>query len=264
MVTNDIIFSIIFCIIIIYFYKHLKKKNRENFVNISIPNIATYLINLDQSKDRLEYITKRFKEANIKFIRFNAINGKKLNLKKIYKNGTVSAKWLKRGQIGVAMSHITLWKTLRNWEEDIAIIFEDDVIIPKNFWILVKQYMKQLPKDWDMFFLGGTSVIGSKYSKNLLVPAKESTKGIYNTGFFAYMVNKKCLDTLIEKSKPLVTAIDNQIKDFAFKYLNVFYAYPGIVSHNYEFESTNNKISNNIGYFISTQYLKKARKITLL
>jgi len=172
MVTNDIIFSIIFCIIIIYFYKHLKKKNRENFVNISIPNIATYLINLDQSKDRLEYITKRFKEANIKFIRFNAINGKKLNLKKIYKNGTVSAKWLKRGQIGVAMSHITLWKTLRNWEEDIAIIFEDDVIIPKNFWILVKQYMKQLPKDWDMFFLGGTSVIGSKYSKNLLVPAK--------------------------------------------------------------------------------------------
>ena len=74
MVTNDIIFSIIFCIIIIYFYKHLKKKNRENFVNISIPNIATYLINLDQSKDRLEYITKRFKEANIKFIRFNFIH----------------------------------------------------------------------------------------------------------------------------------------------------------------------------------------------
>ena len=78
------------------------------------------------------------------------------------------------------------------------------------------------------------------------------------------MVKKKCLDTLIEKSKPLVTAIDNQIKDFAFKYLNVFYAYPGIISHNYEFESTNNKISNNIGYFISNTFLKKARRITLL
>ena len=265
-VTNDIIFSIIFSIIVIYFYKRLKIKNkdRENFVNISIPNIATYLINLEQSKDRLKYITKQFKEANIKFIRFNAINGKKLDLKNVYKNGTISAKWLKRGQIGVAMSHITLWKTLRNWEEEIAIIFEDDVIIPKNFWILVKQYMKQLPKDWDILFLGGTSVIGSKYSKNLLIPAQEATKGIYNTGFFAYMVKKKCLDTLIEKSKPLVTAIDNQIKDFAFKYLNVFYAYPGIISHNYEFESTNNKISNNIGYFISNTFLKKARRITLL
>jgi len=267
-VTNDIIFSIIFCIIVIYFHKRLKKKNknknRENFVNISIPNIATYLINLEQSTDRLEYVTKQFKKANIKFIRFNAINGKKLNLKKAYENGTVSAKWLKRGQIGVAISHITLWKTLRNWEEEIAIIFEDDVIIPKNFWILVKQYMKQLPKDWDILFLGGTSVIGSKYSKNLLIPAQEATKGIYNTGFFAYMVKKKCLDTLIEKSKPLVTAIDNQIKDFAFKYLNVFYAYPGIISHNYEFESTNNKISNNIGYFISNTFLKKARRITLL
>ena len=265
-VTNDIIFSIIFSIIVIYFYKRLKIKNkdRENFVNISIPNIATYLINLEQSTDRLEYVTKQFKKANIKFIRFNAINGKKLNLKKAYENGTVSAKWLKRGQIGVAISHITLWKTLRNWEEEIAIIFEDDVIIPKNFWILVKQYMKQLPKDWDILFLGGTSVIGSKYSKNLLIPAQEATKGIYNTGFFAYMVKKKCLDTLIEKSKPLVTAIDNQIKDFAFKYLNVFYAYPGIISHNYEFESTNNKISNNIGYFISNTFLKKARRITLL
>ena len=41
-------------------------------------------------------------------------------------------------------------------------------------------------------------------------------------------------------------------------------AYPGIVSHNYKFESTNNKISNNIGYFISNTYLKKARRITLL
>ena len=265
-VTNDIIFSIIFSIIVIYFYKRLKIKNkdRENFVNISIPNIATYLINLEQSKDRLKYITKQFKEANIKFIRFNAINGKKLDLKNVYKNGTISAKWLKRGQIGVAMSHITLWKTLRNWEEEIAIIFEDDVIIPKNFWILVKQYMKQLPKDWDILFLGGTSVIGSKYSKNLLIPAQEATKGIYNTGFFAYMVKKKCLDTLIEKSKPLVTAIDNQIKDFAFKYLNIFYAYPSIVSHNYDFESTNNKISGGIRYLISNKYLKKARRITLL
>ena len=160
-VTNDIIFSIIFCIIVIYFHKRLKKKNKTK----NRENIATYLINLEQSTDRLEYVTKQFKKANIKFIRFNAINGKKLNLKKAYENGTVSAKWLKRGQIGVAISHITLWKTLRNWEEEIAIIFEDDVIIPKNFWILVKQYMKQLPKDWDILFL---DILGSILKANCL------------------------------------------------------------------------------------------------
>ena len=40
MVTNDIIFSIIFCIIIIYFYKHLKKKKQRKFCKYINPKYS--------------------------------------------------------------------------------------------------------------------------------------------------------------------------------------------------------------------------------
>ena len=59
------------------------------------------------------------------------------------------------------------------------------------------------------------------------------------------MVNKKALNTLMEKSKPLVTAIDNQVKDYAFKHLNIFYANPQLITHNYNLSSDNNRISGN-------------------
>jgi len=261
--TNMEIYIIILGIIILVIFVKNKKKNLEKFVNLKIPNIITYIINLEESPERLKYISEQLTDANINFIKFKAINGKRLNLNKIYADGLVTSKWLKKGQIGVALSHITLWKTIKNWEEDIAIILEDDAIIPTNFWIRLKICMKQLPDDWDMLFLGGTSIIGSKYSANLLKPTTLKTKGIYNTGFFAYMVNKKCLKVLIQKSKPLITAIDNQIKDFAFKNLNIFYSYPPIITHNYNFNSDNNRINKNKNYKITNKFLMKAKKIII-
>jgi glycosyl transferase family 25 len=263
--NNKEIYYVIFGILIIVGFSYCKKKFiQENFVDTKVPNIITYVINLDESPDRLKYIGNQLSAANIDFIRFKAINGKGLNLEKIYADGLVTAKWLKRGQVGVALSHITLWKTIKNWEEDIAIVLEDDAIIPKNFWVRLKICINQLPDNWDMLFLGGTSIIGKKFSTNLLTPTTMATKGIYNTGFFAYMVNKKSLKTLIKKSKPLITAIDNQIKDEAFKDLNVYYAYPPIISHNYNFKSDNNRINENKEYSITNKFLMKAKKIILM
>ena len=265
--NNKEIYYIIFGILIIVGFSYCKKKFiQENFVDTKVPNIITYVINLDESPDRLKFIGSQLSDANMDFIRFKAINGKGLNLDKLYADGLVTAKWLKRGQVGVALSHITLWKTIKTWEEDIAIILEDDATIPKNFWTRLKICINQLPDNWDMLFLGGTSIIGKKYSKNLLTPTTMETKGIYNTGFFGYMVNKKSLKTLIKKSKPLVTAIDNQIKDHAFKDLNVYYSYPPIISHNYNFTSDNNRISKNKDYddSITNKYLMKVNKIILM
>ncbi len=258
-----IIFGVMIIGILLFIFK---KKYIENFISIGIPNIPVYIINLEQSKKRLKFISQQLSKAKIDFIRFNAIDGRKLNTDALYEDGTVSAKWLKKGQIGVAMSHITLWKTIKNWEEDAAIIFEDDVFVPPDFWKKLKIIEKELPDNWDMVFLGGTSIIGNRYSKNLITPTREATKGLYNTGFFAYMVNKKALNTLMEKSKPLVTAIDNQVKDYAFKHLNIFYANPQLITHNYNLSSDNNRISGNKSYRkdLTNSFLMKVRKIIIL
>ncbi len=264
-VTIIICVSII--VILLFIFKTKGIENYiENFTTIGIPNIPVYVINLEKSKDRLKFISQQLSKAKVDFVRFNAIDGRKLDIEGLYEDGTVSAKWLKKGQIGVAMSHMTLWKTIKNWEEDVAIILEDDVFVPPDFWKKLKIIEKELPENWDMVFLGGTSIIGNRYSKHLITPTREATKGLYNTGFFAYMVNKKALNILMEKSKPLVTAIDNQVKDYAFKHLNVFYATPQLINHNYNLFSDNNRISGNADYRagLTNSFLMKVRKIIVL
>jgi GR25 family glycosyltransferase involved in LPS biosynthesis len=264
---GTIIICIIIIVIILFIFKSKGlEKFIEGYTNISIPNIPVYIINLEKSKQRLKFISKQLSDAKVDFVRFNAIDGNKLNIDALHEDGIISAKWLKKGQVGVAMSHMTLWKTIKTWEEDVAIIFEDDVFVSKDFWKKLKIVTKELPEDWDMVFLGGTSIIGNRYSKHLITPTREATKGLYNTGFFAYMVNKKALNTLLEKCKPLVTAIDNQVKDYAFKHLNVFYATPQIITHNYNLFSDNNRISGNNNYrtSLTNNFLMKVRKIIII
>ncbi len=231
-------------------------------------NFEIYTINLKESTQRLDYITQQFKNADLRFNRFEAVNGNKIDIPELYKTGIVSAKWLKNGQIGVAMSHIKLWKHIKaTCPTDYAIIFEDDVKIPKDFRKKIINIQKELPSDWDMLFLGGTSVVGHKYSDNLVVaPTKCKTKNQYSTGMFAYMINKKCIDKLLEYATPLITAIDNQIKDKAIGELKVFSSNPAIVTHNYELFSDNNRISGLYNYRkeLTDTYLKKARSIFIL
>ena len=47
-----------------------------------------WIINMKKSTDRLKIIDKEFKKHNIKYNRFEAINGKELNYNYIYNNTT--------------------------------------------------------------------------------------------------------------------------------------------------------------------------------
>ena len=76
------------------------------------PLFTVYVINLEKSKQRLKFISKQLSDAKVDFVRFNAIDGTKLNIDALHEDEIISAKWLKKGQVGVAMSHMTLWKTI--------------------------------------------------------------------------------------------------------------------------------------------------------
>ena len=55
--NNKEIYYIIFGIIILVIFSYYKKNLiQENFIDTKVPNIITYVINLDESPDRLKYI----------------------------------------------------------------------------------------------------------------------------------------------------------------------------------------------------------------
>lgn len=61
-------------------------------------------------------------------------------------------KW-KYGEIGVWASNFLAWKEFINSPEDCLILFEDDLILEKDFFSTLLSYMDELPEDWDAFYM---------------------------------------------------------------------------------------------------------------
>ena len=51
------------------------------------------------------------------------------------------------------LSHIKCYELLRNSKDEFALILEDDSIPEKIFYKNIQKYLKQLPKDFGLFFV---------------------------------------------------------------------------------------------------------------
>lgn len=98
-----------------------------------------FVISLKNSQDRRNNILNQFKNLNIKFEFFNAIDGNNINemreFDKFYsKNLTLfkMGRGLSRGELGLFASNYILWKKCIEINEPIMIL-EDDIVILPNF-----------------------------------------------------------------------------------------------------------------------------------
>ena len=112
--------------------------------------VDTYVINLDTRPDRLKSFIK---ESNVEtFIRIPAVNGKTLTMNKMiydcFKHNTFH--W-KKSVIGCSLSHIRIWSTIVQNSGKYTMILEDDV----RFHSSNRSYMKDIPNDADILYLGG-------------------------------------------------------------------------------------------------------------
>lgn len=216
---------ILLFICITYVLKKLSQK-KELFSN----KCKIYFINLDDNIDRWNQISHR----NLN--RFSAINGKILNKQKLIDKGIIAKNnFLKMGQIGCALSHISVLKLIKNQDEQYGLILEDDVILPDDFSI----ERLNLPKDFDIVFLGGCNIKGKKITENLIKPT--SYNGTYNLCCHAVLVNKNRVDKILNVLTPLYRPIDTQLRDY-YKILDVYYYYPNIINQNKKLRSNRRDI----------------------
>ncbi len=126
-----------------------------------------FVINRDQDTDRLQKIKDQLNNLNLSFTRFPAITK---DFEKYSKNISGYCKlFCKPAHIGCAMSHITLWGNISKLnidDEESFLILEDDAIFSDNFQSEFFKYYNQVPTDWNLIFLGLTSMTGDpkKYS----------------------------------------------------------------------------------------------------
>jgi glycosyl transferase family 25 len=182
--------------------------------------MKAYVINLKKDLEKYEKCKKKLKPLGIYPERIEAIYGKELSpqyIKEVVSPRTIhNIKLGSRdidseidtlGGIGCALSHISLWNKILHEDGDEFIIFEDD-LSPKVDREKLKGAIDNLPKDWDIIFLGyilptlmtnsDTKVSNDWYKINSIL-----------FGAHAYLVNKKGVKKLLNGSLPITEHIDN-------------------------------------------------------
>lgn len=190
-----------------------------------------YVINMDSDKDRLESVTKELNKINTTFTKVPGIIADK-SLRK--QDGTFFGKYFAPSSaIGISEAHRKIWKLIIEKKYKNALIFEDDVKFTDNISDIIPKAIDELPKDWDILYLGCLTCCDKvtifelpelinptkkKYSEHLNIG------GIYY-GAEAYVLSyngaKKLLDQL-----PKISHFPDYEISYNTKNLNIYHLNP--------------------------------------
>jgi GR25 family glycosyltransferase involved in LPS biosynthesis len=136
----------------------------------------------------------------------------------------------KPGVVGCWLSHKRLLQHLVTLDVNDSAghyINEDDNEIPSNFmekWITLK---RDIPKEWDILFLGIINPHGKKINDSVIQWTFD--KDDANWGTHSYIVRHGAIPYILKKLSKMTNAIDNQYNN-VLKDLNIYTADPVLTS----------------------------------
>ncbi|MGZ5501321.1 MAG: glycosyltransferase family 25 protein, partial [Nitrososphaeraceae archaeon] len=215
-------------------------------MDIQPPKI--YVINMDKNKDRLINFTNMMNQLELKFERYNAVNGYLFN-----------PTHRSKGEYGCFMSHKNLWEKILEGKEEAAIIFEDDCIISPKYsidetkQIILEQYQNSVNRNNDIFYLGKCLDMCNYHVKTSL----NIVRTYHPLCTHAYILTKQGARVLLNRFKddgmedPKI-ALDNFMAQCINRgYLKAFASHPSVFIQNTLTGSTIR--SNNLACFFNTK-----------
>jgi len=218
------------------------------------------VVTVPRFKERHEKVRERLKGISFDF--FNGADKNELSESFIEENYHYDKKNslavrqyyppLNSGEIACALSHRMVYEAMiaNNWQH--VLVFEDDVVPDEKNISLLPETLRELPADWDLFYLGywkndtvslgkrlkqgwyqmmasfGLSNMSRKMLANRL--PKDFSEHLYKAGFHdcthAYAVSLNAAKKLLQAQTPVIQRADNllsllilkgEIKAFASK-----------------------------------------------
>ena len=162
------------------------------------------VINVQRRTDRLAQFNEEAKKIGFRFEIHYAIDGKEVGIDPI---------------VAGRLSHIEVLKSIKDDER--VLICEDDALFREDFNEALDSYMAELPKDWDIFYLGAI--------KNETQPVnKYWVKQVVSTGTQAYCVNPAKRDLFIQIAEEFDQWIDVAYRLWADR-TKAYIAHPNLV-----------------------------------
>jgi GR25 family glycosyltransferase involved in LPS biosynthesis len=196
----------------------VKKENKNMFFEKN--NKYIFYINLNRSIDRKKYMDKILKNIPFKIFRLPAYDEKDI-IK--YKN-KIKSKFkfpiqISHSDICCALSHIKIWKLSVKFNLPYVIIFEDDISLTENFLSEINYCFDNLPRKWDIIYLGISKLCGKLNSKFVRL----NSEPYYNYGLFGYIINTNFIKYILNEFKS--NPIDSQLDVYINSYFNIIHAY---------------------------------------
>ena len=160
-----------------------------------------FVIHYKKLINRKIFIIQQFEKYNISDYEFIDIDRDEL-----YKyNISMFQQNYDNSQIAISLSHFYAYKQI-NDKYDNCLILEDDAVLSDNFTDILNKYITQLPKDYDMLFIGDGCNL--HIEKHKLISNKNIyEKCLYPTSWGgggatrcsdSYIISKKCANKLCE------------------------------------------------------------------
>jgi FkbM family methyltransferase len=213
-------------------------------------NFKIKIINLNRRPDRKKKIINEMKLKGVKKYEFvEAIDGKKIKpstfIKNLFKENNFN---YRKGVIGCALSHYSLWHNLLNDNDNnYYVILEDDVSIVENFDEKIQTCIDIIHKNDIEYALIGGFYIYNKYSNNTNISFDKIIDPICH-GTYGYIISRSACSKLINNIQ------QNGIKyaiDYSLIYTNCLDMYK---INNYIVISEAYQLHNNMDTDIQTDY----------
>ena len=167
---------------------------------------AILVISLSFRQDRRAHIRHQMSRFGLSYSFLEATYGQSLNLKTIdhtlFTRSTL--RYLPKGSLGCALSHIGAWKQVvqRGWKY--GLIFEDDVILTDTFAEDLRARMPEVPPDFDLLYLG--SGLTAPHHVRAFVSTHVFEPHYPREGMYAYVVSARGARKLLKHLFPIQLA----------------------------------------------------------
>jgi glycosyl transferase, family 25 len=180
----------------------------------SLPQVMTYVINLDRSPQRMAIMEERLKPLDLAWTRVSAVEGKQLdlpNLRELSIPGFLAnhGKQPKPAEVGCYLSHIRVFEAfLAQHDAEFALVLEDDVLFQDDF-LEVLQALTQCASAWDLVRLSGFHSGGPVGIQALTERRQLAIMFFKQTSSAAYLINRKAAQAMLNSLLPMTVPYDH-------------------------------------------------------
>lgn len=203
-----------------------------------------YVISLEESRERRDTFFRYCRRAALEVDWFPGLSGRDLDQDELIASGVLShgigqAHW---GSLGCMLSHIEVWRHFAKQDMDVALVFEDDAIIPRTFSRDLETLDSTPLGDWDMIMLGCFKLNCTPLNRDFGRP----NSGGGNTGQYGYLIHRRAIAQLESFLLPFRCVGHDIVLRENFANFNPYFLNRRIVkNHRFRFPSVRREINRN-------------------